>query len=290
MKITNEQGLPQPLIDAVNDNTWEQPENVIRVTQLLKGVRETVLERRHDDELSQDVSDMVWLIFGTAVHSIAEQGKETRYQVKETRMSERVHDSIVSGQFDLYDAKQERVIDYKTCSAWKLIYRDFDDWRRQTLIYCWLLRRAGFKANSGEIVAFIKDHSKSKARQDRDYPRRPVERIVFQFYEKDFGDIEAFIFDRVKQIEIAQELPDDELPLCTKDERWTRDEKWAVMGTSSKKALRLLDSEYEAKAWIKQNQHRKPKRIEYRPGIDVKCEDYCSAAPFCTYWKENYKK
>ena len=50
--------------------------NEYRVTQLLKGIRETILERRHYHEIEQDVSDMIWLLFGTAVHSIIEHHKE----------------------------------------------------------------------------------------------------------------------------------------------------------------------------------------------------------------------
>ena len=60
MIITNNLNLPQPLVDMAQSEYKLKP-NEYRVTSLLKGIRETILERRHQDEIEQDVSDMIWL-------------------------------------------------------------------------------------------------------------------------------------------------------------------------------------------------------------------------------------
>lgn len=72
MIITNVYNLPQPLVDAASAEHAYTPKRY-SVTTLLKGTCEAILLRRHADEITMDVSDMVWLLFGTAVHSVLEQ-------------------------------------------------------------------------------------------------------------------------------------------------------------------------------------------------------------------------
>ena len=68
MKITNTLQLPAPFVSLAESDEYPVAPNEYRVTSLLKGTRETILERRHGAEITRDVSDMVWLLFGTAVH------------------------------------------------------------------------------------------------------------------------------------------------------------------------------------------------------------------------------
>ena len=85
MKITNEYNLPQPIMAAVMREHTYTPKQY-SVTALLKGACQTILERRHDNEIEQDVSEMIWLIFGTAVHGVLEQSQETENQLKENKI------------------------------------------------------------------------------------------------------------------------------------------------------------------------------------------------------------
>jgi len=233
MIITNKKSLPAPMFNFVNNDKQAPKDNVVRVTDLNKGIREHWLYKRHWHELEQDVSDMVWLMFGTAVHSVVDQAEERSHQIKETRLEEQIGDLILSGQFDLYDAKRKIVTDYKTCSVWKFMFDDFSDWERQTSVYCWLLRKAGFEVEGAEIVALMKDHSKSKARTERDYPDLPVQTVKFPYNDQIHEETEEFIFARMKAIQTARDLADDELPLCTDEERWYSGSKYAVMKTTT---------------------------------------------------------
>lgn len=83
------------------------------MTDLNKGIREIWLYKRHYNELEQDVSEMIWLMFGTAFHDVVDQAEEKDHQIKETRLEERIGNLILSGKFDLYDAKRKIVTDYK---------------------------------------------------------------------------------------------------------------------------------------------------------------------------------
>lgn len=282
MIITNKLNLPSPFVSLAQRDYVYEP-NEYRVTSLLKGIRETILERRHHKEIERDVSDMVWLLFGTAVHGILEKHQELGHELKEERIKVPIGDYILSGQFDLYNDETKIVTDYKTASVWKIIFGDFEDWRRQILIYCLMLRKIGFDAQGGQIVAFLKDHSKRDAKIKPDYPQFPVQVVKFNFTDDDFKECEEWLQARFEEIAAAEKLPDDELPICTPDERFNSGDKFAVMKKGRKTALRVLDSMEEAEQWKAENGGDE---IVIRPGEDKKCLDYCAACEFCSYYKE----
>lgn len=286
MIITNKLGLPRSFVEmAQQDNS--PIEGVYRVTSLLKGIRETILERRHHHEIEVDVSDMIWLLFGTAVHGVLERQTEDVQEIKESRVEAAVAGVTLSGQFDLYNAETETITDYKTASVWKVIFQNYDDWRRQLLIYAYLLRLIGFPVRRGEIVALLKDHSKRDAKLKAGYPSLPVQKVCFEFSNQDFTDIEAWLTERIGAIREAEKLPDDELPICTPEERFNSGDKFAVMKKGRKTAMRVLDSLEAAEEWKAANGGDS---IECRPGEDKKCIDYCSACEFCNYSRGKVKR
>lgn len=285
MQITNIHGLPQQFVDLAEQEYIQAP-NEYRVTQLLKGLRETLLIRRHQDEITVDVSDMVWLLFGTAVHDVLERRQESATELKEERLKLQFGNYTLSGKFDLYCAEQQELTDYKTASVWKIIYGDYDDWRRQQLMYAVMLADLGYSVTKGRVVAFLKDHSKNKARFDANYPDLPVQSVRFNFTGEDIKTTDDWLIQQFLLIAELEKLSDNDLPICTPEERWNSGDQWAVMKKGRKSALRVLDSQDKAAQWMIDN--NKGDHIEHRPGIDRKCMDYCYAAPFCDYYKETY--
>ena len=293
MPLTNEMNLPQPFVDAVTRDYHYTPKRY-SVTSLLKGTREAILQRRHNDEVTTDVSDMIWLLFGTAVHGILEKAQETDSQLKENKIEmEMPNGYTLSGIFDLYDDSTGIVTDYKTASVWKVIYDEWDDYRTQLLIYCYMLRDMGFDAHTGEIVAILKDHSKSKAKFDSGYPQHPVFVKRFEFDENDFDDIGMWLQHKFEELEAAEQLSDDELPICSPEERWHKAGKWSVTKKGNKKATKLFDEdkETEARNYAEMLAERdgKPYEVAFREGSDGKCDEYCSVCQFCSYWREKHE-
>ncbi len=80
MIITNELGLPAPFVSLAQQDYTIKP-NEYRVTSLLKGVREAILERRHQDKIERDVSDMVWLLKSKGTISISNKEGFVKCQV-----------------------------------------------------------------------------------------------------------------------------------------------------------------------------------------------------------------
>lgn len=282
MKITNKVGLPQAFVELAKSD-YTTPPNEYRVTSLLKGTKEAILEKRHYHETEQDVSDMVWLVLGSAVHLIAEKNPEQDSEFKEVRLKEEIDGLTVSGKFDLFDGKRGVLTDYKTCSVWKVIYGDFSDWERQLMIYAYLLHKAGFTVNKCEIIALMKDHSKRDAKNKAGYPQRPVQKITFECNDRELANIEIWLKAKIAEIKKMEQLIDDDIPECTEEERYNSGSKFAVKSKGRKTALRVLDSKEEAEQWIKDNS--KGDFVEERKGEDKKCMDYCSVCNFCSHYK-----
>lgn len=281
MIITNNYDLPQALVDVVTARDYTPKDGHYTVTTLLKGVREIHLTRRHYHEIEVDVSEMIWSIFGTAVHNIF-AGKENPDYFKEERLHLPVGDYMLSGQFDEYHIDGMELNDFKVTSVWQVINKNFDDWQKQGLMYAYLLMRHGIPTTIAKITAMLRDWRYSEMKRNKDYPERQVYVKKFVLKEQEIHDIEGFIEAKFAEIDRYIDTPDDDLPVCTPEERWYRGEKHAVMGKNRKSAFRLLDTHEEAEAWMKEN--GKGDYIECRPGTNIKCERYCDASKFCNFY------
>ena len=225
MKITNNLGLPKQLVDLVSSD-YKPTEHQYSCTTILKPTRQIILERRYTNEIEQDVSDMCWMIFGTAVHSIIENSKEDEGQFKEEKLKvdlgkywEELKGYYLSGRSDMIDLIEKEITDWKTCSAWKIIFNDFQDWKNEMLIYAWAVHDLGFSVDKAKAIAFIKDHNKTKSKTDRRYPKLPIWVEKFNFSEDDFNSIKEFIYNKFMELKKYEDVSDDELPLCTPEER-----------------------------------------------------------------------
>ena len=78
MKLTNKYNIPETFVNVVKRPTYSKGRANLSVTQLINSPKIVALSAKFEDELEQDVSDMVWSIFGSAVHKVLEHGKEKR--------------------------------------------------------------------------------------------------------------------------------------------------------------------------------------------------------------------
>jgi hypothetical protein len=284
MIITNKNNLPQVLIDSIEENHIPV-EKHYSVTTLLNPIREILLIRRHYNEIKQDISDMVWLIFGSAVHKLIEDADKTGFA--EYKLENLVIDDYyLTGICDLYDEANFTIVDWKTASVWKIIHKDFESWRKQGLMYAWLLRKRGYHTKKLKFHAFLKDWSSVDAKYKADYPKYPIYVWEYEVTEGDMLEIQSFIETQFKLIIACEKLKDDELPICSPEERYNSGDKYAVMKHGRKSAIRVCDSKEEASALITSSDMY----IEVRLGEDRKCNDYCICKEFCSYWKSKNKE
>ena len=277
MTVTNKMNLPEALVKAVSTERHNKA-GEYSATTLLKDATEVILSNRHFNEIEIDASDSIWQIFGTAVHAILENQSDNTF--KEEQFKVKVSNSVVTGRVDSYDMENEILADWKTASVWKVQFKDFSDWYKQGMIYAWLMKQSGLKVRRCRFIAILKDHSKSKARFDREYPPKPVYEYQFDVTEKALAEIEKYIFDKVKSFEEAEKIADSELPPCSKESRWASDDKYAAMKKGRKTALKLCDSEEEAK------NYPGCEYVEFRKGESRKCQDYCTACKWCPFYNK----
>ena len=283
MNITNKNNLPEALVEAARSNYKHKP-NQYSASALNVGATETVLKRRYHDQIESDVSDLVWAIFGTAIHKLIENQEVGKKDLKEEHMVTEMGNAKISGIIDYYNNDNNTITDYKTSSVWKIIHKDYTDWKNQLFIYAYNAVNNGYKVDYVQNIVFLKDHSKTKAKVDKSYPQHPVQVIKFKFGKKEYDYIEKFILQKLKQIHKIEKVKTDKLPPCTKEERWYSGDIYALKKNGNKRAVKLYKSEKEA-----MKDHRydpSTHHIEFRPGVNKKCEEYCDAKEFCPFYKK----
>lgn len=294
MIITNVESLPQQLVDAVTNNHTYTPKQY-SVTALLKGIGQVILERRHNDEIVEDASTRIWSLFGTCMHQVLENAQELPEQLKEEKFSIPLNNGYrLSGIFDLYDANTETITDWKTTTVYrgkkdKAGNRPVDEYRQQILVYCWMMRMIGFKASHGEAVVLYRDWRKGELlREPNAYPASNIETIHWDFSEQDFTNIEKWIYERFDEIARCEQLSDDLLPICTPEERWHKEDTYAVMKKGRKTAVRVLKTQGDAQAYIDNNMLDDKHYIEKREGADNRCDNYCNVNKWCPYYQSKH--
>lgn len=289
MRITNKLGLPTSIVKALESDYQYKPYQ-FSATTILQGIKSFLLMKRHSNEIEMDASEGLNMLLGTAVHNLLE-GHATDEELAEDYMKVKVPNTFysVSGKYDLFNLETKELTDYKTCTIWKIKFKDFDDWKKQLLIYAWMLKQLGIEVKKARITAWIKDYSKSDYKlailKNEYYPEAAIINIDFNFTENDFIEIEKWIIDRFNKIQNSEYLGDDDIPICSEEERWYSGTKYAVMKNGNIKAIKLFNTEQEANDFAATN---KDYYVVERKGIDRKCVDYCNACKFCNYYKEHY--
>jgi hypothetical protein len=184
---------------------------------------------------------------------------------------------------DLFDERNGVLYDWKTASTYKCTFNDFSDWKKQGLIYAWLMKQNGIEVKKCRFIALLKDHSKSKAKTDSSYPQMPVYNYEFEVTEEELAEIENFIKTRIAELEKAELIPDEELAPCSEEERWQSPAKFAVMKEGRKTAIKLFDSKEEAESNMKALGGT---YIEERKAEARRCSEYCSCNIYCPFYKK----
>ena len=284
MRITNKFNLPQTIVNALHRPTYSKGGADLSATELINSPRIVQLRRMHMDEIEQDASEMVWSLFGTAIHGVLEHGQGTDHVVEE-RLSTEIDGWKISGAIDLQTIESGNITisDYKTTGAWSVMNSKVE-WEIQLNIYAWLVERVkAMPVSRIEIVAIIRDWSRRDAQVKEGYPEAPIKALEMVLWP--FERRERYILDRIALHSAAHFSAEvgDELPECTSEEMWEKPAVWAVKKTGGVRAKVLCLSEQDAK--YKLAELGKGFEIEFRPGERTRCQNYCSVSQFCSQWK-----
>jgi len=281
MIYTNNLNLPQALYNAVVEGEKRVHNSDATVTELTNAPRPFYLKRRHNDEITIDISDRLFTIYGRMVHTVME-----KYAPEDTITEERLRCNVngwqVSGQPDLMDEKQ--ISDWKLTSSWVIIFdSNREEYARQLNLYRYLAKQNGFgDIDRLENIFLLRDWSRTKAKHDAGYPQKPVE--IVQQAVHPYDDVGKWLDTRVREFQNLIACPDDNLPVCSPEARWRKPDSWALKKEGRKTAIKVCSNEGEAKTLCAQK-YKGADSIEYRPGIDLRCHSYCDAKNFCSYYR-----
>lgn len=289
MKITNHHNLPQAIVRAIENDEYDRGDSVISVTQLISPPRIVILQNLNSRNISQDAADRVPALLGTAVHKILEKGAEgLPGHILEERLFLEVQGWRISGAVDLqidHGGGVWEINDYKVTSVYSVM-SDKPEWEQQLNCYAYLSYKVhGRRATSLKIVAILRDWQRKQAELKPDYPQSQVAVVDVPVWSLE--EQEAFVEGRVLLHQGAQKSIDNGEPLiyCTNEERWLRDESWAIMKEGRKSAVKLYDNQNEAEAAVRDL--GRGHSVDHRPGNHVRCSGgYCLVSAFCRQWQE----
>lgn len=295
MKYTNRHNIPQEIINAVHNDSYNKGKATISATGLLQPPRIRLLAQENYEKLTIDVSDEIWKLLGQSVHTILERANENNEDViTEQRMFTVVNDWTVSGQTDSIDVKSNTLKDYKVTSVWSIVSALKEgkaEWEQQLNIYAYLYQQTtGKTIDQLNIIAIARDWNKNQyLRSGGDYPPSPVTVLDIDLWSDE--EQEDFIKQRVSIHQEAEVdyLINDKLPFCTDEERWRRKDTYRVEKKGRKTAVRVLDTQEEADKYMEGHKDIKLLKVVKAKGECVRCANYCDVAEFCNQYNEESK-
>jgi len=285
VKLTNKYNIPQTFVNVLQRPTYSKGKANLSVTQLINSPKIVALTSLFADELEQDVSEMVWSIFGSAVHGVLEHGKDANHKIEE-RLHTEIDGWNISGAIDLQIVGENGIAirDYKTTSAWAVMNEKIE-WEQQLNIYAWLVEKVKkTPVTDVGIVAIIRDWNRRDAGTREGYPEAPIKELPVKLWS--FEERERFVSERISKhsaCEFAIET-DQPLPRCTPEEMWEKNTTWAVKKTGGVRAKSVHQTQEEAADALEKA--GKGYEIEVRLGERTRCANFCSVSHRCIQWRD----
>lgn len=271
MKEHNKHNLPERVLRLLPNRYQPKPDR-IGVTALIDAARIRTLQLEKWDEIVCDRSDLLSTLIGISVHDRAEKfatdDEEAEQKLEFTQDSKgKLFGITLVMKADNFFNKE--IIDTKTKAVG---FKRFglEKETAQLNIYAWGQRMSFNKVDRLLLDVYYRDHKLSEAKYKADYPKISYECIELPLWT--FEEQEQYIWDRLHYHAAS---PMD----CGDEDRWKKNDSYAVMVKGRKRALRVLPTEQEAKEWMQSNE--RGEYIEKREGSCVRCESYCNCRTVC---------
>lgn len=282
MKLTNKFGLPDPVVRALTRSEYSKGDSNRSITQLIDSPRVRILRQEHWDDLEEDVSEKMWAVMGTAAHKMFEETADEKH-VSEERLYTEIDGWVISGAIDVQKIENDGIVvmDYKTTSVWSVILGK-SQWEYQLNCYAALVRRVKNVPVKGlKVIAILRDWRSKDAEEKPDYPRAPIVEVNIPLWEPEKQD--AYLNGRVALHQKAEfdRLTGSELPWCSDDERWIKENKWALKRKGQKRAVKVFDNEPDAIAAVQDGME-----VEFRRGEATRCKaNWCRVSAWCSQYQ-----
>lgn len=275
--LLNALGLPEAFVRAAAFDDYDNEGSFLTASAMADPPQIRHLVEKHADVLPpEDAMDRVYVVGGQAMHVVLERAARAIFDVTEKRLSATVLGEKVSAKIDLYEPDTRTLTNWKETSAWTLVYKSrLDDWTKQLNVEAELATLNEYPVSKIQVVARLRDWSKTDAQRSPDYPKTPVVVVPLELWPQEKRA--AYIHERVAVYLAARE---GNVQPCTDEERWAKPVKYAVMKQGRKSAVKLCDT--EADAFSLAQQQGAGAWVQRRPGGYARCEGgYCRAASVC---------
>jgi len=287
LKYTNIHNYPPIIVEALLKDNYDVnllDPNIYSVNTLLNPPIIRQLKQRNSEHITIDVSRLLRAKFGTAIHSIFETSLEG--YIIEKRRSIKLNGVTLSGKADAYDTNNKIILDFKTCTSASItnpisLESKKKTWEQQLNLYAYIWQTLGFEVKELQIWALLLDYKQIKADTMPNYPTSEAVLIDIPLwsYEKAY----KYIKQRLKLHLEAQDGSFDDIPHCSKEERWNKS-VFAVHKKDYKRATKLFHKKEKAQAY--RDSLIGDFEVIERPGEDIRCkQNYCDVRDFCVYYK-----
>lgn len=313
-KFNNSSNVPIALgvFLASDSYDYNNDENVISATTLLKPLRQIILSRRvpHADYALELVDQMKNRI-GSAVHDAIENAwKHNREKALEAlgypkrvidrikfnptpeeleadpniipvymeqRMSRKVGKWTVSGKFDFIG--DGMVQDFKTTGTYSYTKQtNADKYAKQGSIYRWLDPKK-ITQDVLQIHYIFTDWKASLAKSDPNYPRTSFHTQSYDLMS--YEETDRYIRNKLALIEKYWDAPEEDIPLCDPDDLWQSAPVWKYYRDPNKMTRSTKNFDNAGEAFMRMSQDGHTGTVVEVPG-SVKACQYCSAFPVCS--------
>jgi hypothetical protein len=262
-------------------------------TDLLLSPRQFRLKKRHTPKIK--LSRMADSMAGWALHKCLQTSiNDIDKFVAEKRMyikwspAEGLRPVTIGAKPDLMvkDGKDWTLINYKSTKAYAAM-RIKDEWEQQTNTEAYVARLNGYNVTSIWVEVYVRDWAHHERMQNPNYPSSPLTRVPYPVWsEKKTLDL---ISQKVILLESHRMTPDEQLPDCTHEERWAKNDTWAVIRQGSTRAMSGGVKNSQAAAEALALEQKVPCKIEFRQGESPRCHMYCDSREVCSQFQERIK-
>ena len=290
-----------------DDYDYQDEENYISVTSLMKPIKQIILGARAPKQETIDISDFVSRAMGTAIHASVEKAWE-HYEVNlkklgypkevidrvrinpepeelfegcipiyiEQRAKKKIAGYTVGGKFDM--VAEGIVHDNKTTSAYTWVFGGRDDEHKmQGSLYRWL-NPEKITENFIRINYLFTDWQAMMARQKPTYPQARIQQKDIILLEP--AETERWVVNKLNTLSRLWNADENSIPDCTDEELWRSDPVYKYYKDPAKtdgKSTKNFDDASEA------YQHLAVQGVgvvKEFPGTVKRC-GYCAAYEVC---------
>lgn len=195
----------------------------------------------------------------------------------EQRNKKKIGNFTITGQYDFVgDGILE---DFKSTSVYNYMFGSNNDkYRQQMSIYRWIDPNI-ITADHAYIRFIFTDWNAAQSRQDKKYPKSKLESKKFQLMS--IQETEEFIKEIINDIELYLSKPQEDLPICTKEELWQKADVWKYYKDPAKTARSTKNFDNQADAFARYSDDGSVGMVKHIQGEVVRCK-YCNVCDICT--------